>query len=93
MADVQFNNDFFEKLGRSPEVVGLCVEMAEKIATTARSTAPRDSNAYAESIHVEVVRRNRRNAALVIAADPKSMLIESKTGNLARALNQVKKSG
>ena len=93
MADVKFNNAFFEKLGRSPEVVGLCVEVAEKVAATARSTAPRESNAYADSIHVEVVQRTHRNAALVIADDPKSMLIESKTGNLARALNQVKKSG
>lgn len=90
---VQLNDAFFEQLGRSPEVTQLCVDVAERIAAAARATAPRDSNEYANSIHVEVVRRGRRNAALVIADDEKSLLIESRTGNLARALNQVKKSG
>lgn len=91
--DVQFNDSFFEKLGRSPEVTQLCVDVAQKIAATARATAPRGTGDYADSIGVEVVSRHRRNAALVIATDPKSLLVESKTGNLARALNQVKKSG
>lgn len=93
MADVDFNDAFFEKLGRSPEVTGLCLDVGNKVAGIARSTAPRKSNDYADSIHVEVVRRGRRNAVLVKASDPKALLIESTTGNLARALNQVKKSG
>jgi hypothetical protein len=93
MAGVEINDGFFEQLGRSPEVTQLCVNVAETIAAAAIASAPRDTNAYANSIHVEVVQRSRRNVALVIAEDPKSLLIESKTGNLARALNQVKKSG
>lgn len=93
MADMEYNDAFFEKLGRSPEVTGLCRDVAEKVAAVARSTAPRKSNDYADSIHVVVVQRGRRNAVLVVADDEKSMLVESRTGNLARALNQVKKSG
>lgn len=93
MADVEINDAFFERLGRSPEVTQLCVDVAETIAAGARASAPRDTEAYANSIHVEVVQRSRRNVALVIAEDPKALLIESKTGNLSRALNQVKKSG
>lgn len=93
MAGVDFNDSFFEQLGRSPAVIGLCVEKANRVAAAARASAPRDSNAYANSIRVEVVRRGRRNAALVIADSPIALLVESKTGNLARALNQVKKSG
>lgn len=93
MAGVQFNDSFFEQLGRSPAVVGLCVEVANKVAAAARASAPKKSHDYANSIHVEVVRRGRRNAALVKADSPIALLVESKTGNLARALNQVKKSG
>lgn len=93
MADVEFNDSFFSELGHSPAVTELCKQKAEEIANLARSTAPRDSNEYADSIHVEIVSRANRNTALVIASDPKSMLIESNTGNLARALKQVKKSG
>lgn len=93
MTEMDFNDAFFEKLGRDPGVTNLCVEAANKTAAAARASAPRDSNAYANSIRVEVVRRGRRNAALVIADSPIALLVESKTGNLARALNQVKKSG
>lgn len=91
--EVNINDSFFEELGRSPAVTQLCVEVAERIATAARATAPRDTNDYANSIHVEVVTRQRRNAALVVAGDGKAMLIESQRGTLARALKQVKKSG
>lgn len=90
---VEFNEAFFEKLGKSPEVTALCREKAEAVAAAARASAPRDSNEYANSIEVRVVERNRRNAVLVVATDEKSLLIESKTGNLARALQQVKRSG
>jgi hypothetical protein len=93
VADVNIDNAFFEKLGRDPGVIAECVKKAEQVAGIARSTAPRDTNQYANSIRVQVVARSHRNAALVVAGDDKSLLIESFTGNLARALNQVKKSG
>ncbi len=86
---VEFNDAFFEKLGKSPEVTALCVRKAEEIAAAARASAPRASGDYAQGIVVRVVERNRRNAALVVATDGKSMLVESFTGNLARALKQV----
>lgn len=90
---VEFNDAFFEQLGKSPEVTALCVKKAEEIAAAARASAPRDTNDYANGIVVRVVEHARRNTALVVATDEKSMLIESKTGNLARALKQVKRSG
>lgn len=100
MAEVELNDAFFEELGRSPAVVNLCREKAEEVAAIARSTAPvgPDSRGgapgdYRDSIRVEIQHRNRRNAAVVVADNWKSLLIESQTGNLARALNQVKKSG
>lgn len=91
--DVVLNDAFFEELGRSPGVTALCRAKAEEIAAAARATAPVDSGDYQRSIHVEVVSRGRRNAALVVADDPKTMLIESTTGNLVRALRQAKRSG
>lgn len=86
---VDFNDAFFEKLGKSPEVTALCVKKAEEVATAARASAPRDTEDYARGIVVRVVERNRRNAALVVATDEKSMLVESFSGNLARALKRV----
>lgn len=91
MAEVEINDAFFTELAHSPEVTALCRAKAEEIAAIARSTAPRDSGDYANNIEVRVVSRASRNVALVVAKDWKSMIIESKTGNLVRALNKVKR--
>lgn len=88
---VEFNDAFFENLSRSPAVTGLCVEAAERIAGVARSTAPVDSGEYRDGIVVRT-KYQRRAVAVVVATDPKSMIIESKTGNLARALRAAKRS-
>jgi len=87
--EMEFNNAFFEQLGRSPAVVAVCVAKAERVAAAARASAPVDSGDYKSRITVSVEPRRRRNAAVVTAADWKSLLIESKTGNLARALKAV----
>lgn len=89
---MQFNDSIFDELGRSAGVEKLCVDVAEKVASTARATAPVDSGNYREDIDVKV-KHQKRVVALVIARDWKSMLIESKTGNLARALKSVTKRG
>lgn len=86
---VEFNDAFFEQLGRSPAVVAQCVAKANKVAATARTTAPVDTEDYKNGIRVEVQSRGRRDVAVVVASDWKSMLVESKTGNLARALKAV----
>lgn len=86
---VEFNDAFFVKLGKSPEVTALCVKKAEEIAAVARARGPRDTEDYVRGIVVRVEERNRRNAALVVATDEKSLLVESFSGNLARALKQV----
>ncbi|MET4094568.1 HK97 gp10 family phage protein [Arthrobacter sp. UYCu712] len=90
---MKFNNDFFSKLGHSPEVTALCVSIAERGAAIARSTAPVDTGDYRDGIHVEVVRANRRNVAVIKSDDEKTMWIESETGNLARALGALKSGG
>ncbi len=87
---VEFNEGFFEDLSRSPAVTGLVVGIAQEIANDARSTAPVNTGAYRDKIQVRV-KYQKRVVAEVTAADPKSLLIESKTGNLVRALNRRKR--
>lgn len=89
---MQFNNAFFEDLARSAPVTELVVEAAERVAAIARSTAPEADGDYKNSIGV-AVKFQKRSVAVVVASDPKSMIIESKTGNLARALRAAKKVG
>jgi hypothetical protein len=82
---VEFNNAFFDNLSKSPGVSALVDEVTERVARTARSTAPADTGDYRAGI-VAAGKLQRRYVGLVIATDPKSMLVESRTGNLARAL-------
>ena len=89
---VTFNNAFFDELSVSGPVTELCVEAAERVAEIARTGVPRITGDYADGISV-AVKRQKRSVALVLANDPKSLIIESKTGNLARALRAAKKRG
>jgi hypothetical protein len=89
---VKFNNAFFEELSVSEPVTALCVDAAERIAEIARNGVNKLTGDYANGIGV-AVKRQKRSVALVIASDPKSLIIESKTGNLARALRAAKKRG
>ena len=81
------NQSGFKKLAHSRGVAKVCLQHAEKVAATARSTAPVDTGDYAGSIRAVIEDHHTRVTAQVIASDPKSMLIESMTGNLARSLN------
>lgn len=88
---MKYNDGFFENLGRSAAVTGVCKEKAEEIARVARASAPVDTEAYRNGIKVVVQPRSDRNAAVVQATDWKSLLVESQTGNMARALKTVQR--
>lgn len=81
---MEFNNAFFDDLGRSPGVRALVDEATERVAGVARK-GPEDSGDYNDGI-VTAGKMQRRYVGLVIATAPHSLLVESKTGNLARAL-------
>lgn len=87
---VTFNNAFFDNLSRSPEVAALVDSITEEVAEVARATAPESSGDYKGGI-ATASKLQERYVGLVVATDPKSMLVESLTGNLARALRTVMK--
>ena len=86
---MMFNDGYFDELGNSAPVERIVVGAAEDAASVARSTAPVDSGEYRDSIHVEVDRAAHRVVAKVVASSDHSMLVESQTGNLSRALRSV----
>ena len=89
---MEFNNAFFDELGRSAGVRSLCDDAAERVAARARSAAPKDTGAYRNGIGT-AGKFQRRYVALVVASDEKSMLIESQRGILARALRGAGRRG
>lgn len=87
---VTFNESYFEQVLRSAGVDALCRSKAEQAAAIAKATAPVDTGAYKSKIAVEPRESAYRRVWLVVGYDPKTILIELKTGNLARALKAVR---
>lgn len=85
------NEEWFATILRSPGVEKLVDEAAERTLAKAIADAPEDTGAYKAGLHIEHHDARYRRVARVVGDDPKTMLIESKTGNLARALKAAKK--
>lgn len=86
---MEFNDAYFEQLARSAAVNDLVKSRADAIAARARATAPVDSGDYKGGIVVRKKRASRRDVWLVVGTNWKTLLVESKTGNLVRALRSV----
>lgn len=101
--DMHFNEDFFKGIMRSAGVEELCRQKAQKTLDAAKASAPvgdlsdpvykeqgRHPGQYKEGLHIEKVAHASRDTYMVVGSDPKTLLVESKTGNLARALKKAK---
>lgn len=89
--DVKFNERFFETVLRQPKVEALVDDAAERTLAAAKTNAPVDTEAYRDSLHIEHHESRYRRTARVVGDDDKTLLIESRTGNLARALKAAKR--
>ena len=88
--DLKWSPSFFEELGTSREVTSAVMGMAEAAAEAARATAPVDTGDYKSGIKTDLRRGRGRNVGRVEFTDPKSLLVESRTGNAYRAIRAVK---
>lgn len=88
MATVRVTLDSSGVLGMLSEdgIRAALIEQADRVVAAARASAPVASGAYRDSIH-RVSATESRAVEMVVADDWKSHIIESRTGNLARALN------
>lgn len=89
-ATVDFNNSFFDEMLNSAGVRALTRGAAEKALNIARANAPVDTGAYRDGLQVEAVQHAHRTTYRVVGTDAKTMLIESQTGNLVKALKKAK---
>lgn len=83
---VRLYHDGMEELLKSAGVRADLTGRAERVASAARASAPVESGAYRDSIHVEADTTDRA-AARVVAGVSYAMVVEANTGNLARALD------
>lgn len=87
---LDINDSFFDDVLNSAAVRAMTRGAAEKAAALARANAPVDTGAYRDGIQVVPVQRAHRTTYMVVGTDEKTMLVESHTGNLVRALKGAK---
>lgn len=88
--EIEFNEDFFESVLRSAPVEALVDGVAERVLSKAVATAPVDTEEYRDGLHIEHQEARYRRVTRVVGSDEKTLLVESKTGTLARALKGAK---
>ena len=86
---VQFNDEFFKDILTSQGVQDLCYMQAQAVLEVASANAPVDTGAYRDGLKIIRKRANHRWVFLVVGTDWKTLLVESWTGNLARAVKAV----
>lgn len=87
---VDFNDVFFDEMLNSAGVRALTRGAAEKALNIAKANAPVDTGAYRDGLQVEAVQHAHRTTYMVVGTDAKTMLIESQTGNLVKAVKKAK---
>lgn len=86
---MRFNESFIPELGKSPAVTAEVKSITDKVAARARASAEVDSGDYRDGIKSEIDQTAYRVFGRVVGTDEKTMIIESRTGNLSRALGSV----
>lgn len=89
MTDIKFEQPFFDSAMRLPGVKALQEEAGERALAKARADAPVNSGGYKKGLRLRWVKHHYRDTLIVEGTDPKTLLIEAKTGNLARSLKSV----
>jgi hypothetical protein len=89
-SNVDLNDDFFDELGFAPGVVDLVDRAADQVERRAVASAPVATGEYRDGIHQEEHSTEHRYVKRVVAGSDKSMGVEARTGNLARALRGVR---
>lgn len=82
---IRMNSSGMRAFLRSAAVGSALRPPAERIASAARASAPVETGAYRDSIHVESATTDRV-VARVVADVPYARVVEARTGTLARAL-------
>lgn len=80
------NEEFFRRLGRLPLVIAMTRAAAARALAMAAANAPVDSGAYKASLRIERVDTNRIVMFRVVADSKHALVVESRTGNLARSV-------
>lgn len=89
---VEFNPAFFDNIMKEGRIGAFTRERAEAVRELAYETAPVDTGDYREGLTVERHQSKYRDSYRVVGHDWKTLLVEAKTGNLARAVKALRRA-
>jgi hypothetical protein len=87
---IDFDDRFFDAIMKSEGVKQLTRQSAERTLAQAMANAPVDTGKYRDRLGIEEVEHAHRTTYMVVGHDAKTMLIESRTQNLARAFRKAR---
>ena len=87
---VDFNQKFFDEILNSAGVKSLTTLAANRALAYAKASAPVTTGAFRDGLGIEEVKREHRTTVMVVGHDPKTLLVEAQTGNLAKALKKAR---
>jgi len=82
---VKFNDRYFDEILNSAGVKAMTRRAAEKTLEYAKA-----HGAYRDGLQIKEVKHEHRTTCMVVGTDKKTLLVESKTGNLRKALKAGK---
>lgn len=90
---MKWDNAQMDRIASGPAMRQHMEQVAEGVAQEMRTTAPvGDTSEYARSF-VVTSKLQERAVALIINTDPKSMIVEARTGHMARTLKKAGRRG
>ena len=85
------NQAWFDTAMKGSKVRALTKSAAGRALGAAKASAPVGTGAYQRGLRLENADTQYRPVERVVGTDPKTLIIESKTGNLARAVKAAKR--
>ena len=87
--DMHFNQAYCDTILKEPGVDGICEEKAKQALQIAAATAPVVTGESRDSLYVEHVEFEHRNAWQVVSDSDYAMPVEAKHHTLANAMRRV----
>lgn len=86
---IKLNSGGVREVLNSPQVRAALTSRASRALSAARASAPVDTGAYRAGLHLEQATTDRAVVRVVGGTDH-DLIVEAKTGNLARALDAAR---
>ncbi len=87
---VKFNDKYFDELMNSAGVKAMTRRAAEKTLDLRKRMLRSTRRVSRQPFQIQEVKHAHRTTCMVVGTDPKTLLVESKTGNLRKALKAGK---